>query len=158
MGYYTRVFCSNQNKPKIGKILENLNSNGFAVYANIEIENLNDSDWTNFELRYRSERLPLLIELNEVGKFDELAEEEISEFIEFIGKPKFLELAKKKIINHLKKSRYIVCIQLPTSDITELGYDVNGELMAYLEKNFSGMTQADKEGFYLNNTLLMKLE
>lgn len=158
MACYTRVFCSNQKKPKIGKILENLNSNGFAVYANIEIENLNDSDWTNFELSYHSERLPLLIELNEVGKSDELAEEEISEFIEFIGKPKFLELTKKKIINHLKKSRYIVCIQLPTSDITELGYDVNRELMAYLEKNFFGMTQADHEGFYLNNKLLMKLE
>ena len=103
MGYYTRVFCSGLKKPKIGEILENLNSNGFTVSSNLDIENLNDADWTNFELRYRSERLPLLIELNEVGKFDELAEEEISEFIEFIGKPKFLELAKKKIINHLKK-------------------------------------------------------
>ena len=158
MGYYTRVFCSSQKKPTIGEILENLNSNGFAVNTNLDIENLNDSDWTDFELSYHSERLPLLIELNEVRKSDELAEEEILEFIEFIGEPKFLELGKKKIINHIKKTRYIVCIQLPTSDITELGYDVNGELMAYLEKNFSGMTQADREGFYLNNKLLLKLE
>jgi hypothetical protein len=158
MGYYTRVFCSSQKKPKISEILENLNSNGFTVGSNLDLENLENSEWTDFELNYNSERLPLLIELNEIGKSDELAEEEISEFIEFVGKPKFLELKKKKVVNHLKKTNYIVCIQLPTSDIIDAGYNVNGELMAYLEKNFSGITQADGEGFYLNSKLLIRLE
>ncbi len=158
MGYYTRVFCSSQKKPKIGEIIEKLNSNGFKVWANLDVENLDNSEWTNFELNYHSERLPLLIELNEIGKSDELAEEEISEFIEFIGKPKFLEFKKKKIVNHLKKTKFIVCIQLPTSDIIEIGYDINGALMEYLEKKFLGMTQADREGFYLNSKLLIELE
>ncbi|MCL9807121.1 hypothetical protein NAT51_16415 [Flavobacterium amniphilum] len=158
MGYYTRVFCSSQKKPKISEILENLKSSGFTVGANLDVKNLDNSEWTNFELIYDSERLPLLIELNEIGKSDELAEEEISEFIEFVGEPKFLELKKKKVIKHLKKSNYIICIQLPTSDINDEGYNVNGELMTYIERNFSGMTQADREGFYLNNELLIELE
>jgi len=136
MGYYTRVFCSSHKKPKISEILENLKSSGFTVESDLEAENLDNSEWTNFELNYDSERLPLLIELNEKGKSDELAEEEISEFLEFVGKPQFLEFKKKKVINHLKKTNYIVCIQLPTSDIIDIGYDINGELMAYLEKTF----------------------
>lgn len=104
MGYYTRVFCSSQEKPKINKILENLNSRGFTVATDLGLENLYNSQWTNFELNYDSEKLPLLIELNEIGKSNELAEEEISEFIEFVGKPTLLEFKKKKVVNHLKKT------------------------------------------------------
>lgn len=158
MGYYTRVFCSSKNKPKIKELLESLKSNGFAVESDLDEEDLENSEWTNFELNYAPEKLPLLVELNEKGKSDGLVEEEILEFIQFVGKPNLLELNKKKVINHLKNTDYIICIQLPTLDIVDEGYNVNGELMAYVERNFSGMIQADREGFYLNNKLLVKIE
>lgn len=158
MGYYTRVFCSSKNKPKIKDILESLKSNGFAVESDLDEDDLDSSEWTNFELNYDPERLPLLVELNEKGKSDGLVEEEILEFTQFVGKPNLLEFNKKKVINHLKNTDYIICIQLPTSDIIDEGYNMNGELMAYVERNFSGMTQVDREGFYLNNKLLVKIE
>lgn len=155
MGYYTRVFCSSKIKPKVHLLIEYLTENGHTVWTNPkELED----DWTDFELMYDSERLPLLIELNEKGNSDGLAEQELTEFFEFIGKGNIFELNKKKVITHLNRTEYIVCIQLPTSDIIDEGYDVNGNLMSYIETNFSGMTQADGEGFYLNNKLLLKLE
>lgn len=157
MGYFTRVFCATDSKPKISEILETLKFKGFDVNVELSESKFKSDDWTNFELIYDSEKLPLLIELNEINKPDGFAEEEISEFIEYIGKPNFLELNKKIIIRHLKVTQYIVCIELPTSDITDEGYDLNGELMHYLEVNFSGLTQADNEGFYLKNKLLIKI-
>ena len=157
MGYYTRVFCRSQVKPSINDLLENLNLSGYPIERNLDLENEKAVEWTKFELNYDSERVPLLVEINEVGKLDSLAEEEIAEFLEWIGKPKFFEFKKKKVIQHLNQTKYIVCIQLPTSDIVDKGYEVNGTLMAYLERNFSGMIQADGEGFYYNNRLWLEL-
>lgn len=158
MGYYTRVFCSSKRKPKIIDLINNLKSIGFDIKSNLDEKDLENPNWTDFELIYDSERLPLLVELNEIGKSHGLAEEEVNEFLEFIGKPKFLQLNKKKVISQLNKTYYIVCIQLPITDIIDKGYDVNGELMSYVANNFLGMIQADKEGFYCNNKLIVKLE
>ncbi|WP_100616425.1 hypothetical protein [Confluentibacter citreus] len=158
MGYFTRVFCSTNRKPKISGILKHLKSDGFDLSVNLTESELDDENWTDFELTYDKARLPLLVELNTKGESERLAEEELEEFFEIIGKPKFFELNKKKVIKHLKATEYIVCIQLPTSDIIDKGYDLNGELMAYIELNFSGMVQADKEGFYLRNELLFELK
>ena len=158
MGYYTRVFCSSKEKPKINGILESLKAKGFKVRVNLDKSALNDTNWTSFELTYAEGKSPLLIEINEKGKSDGIAEEEIEEFLEFIGKPKLYELKKKKVLNHLKQTEFIICIQLPTTDFIDLGYDVNGDLMEYIAEEFSGIVQADGEGFYEKNKLIVELE
>lgn len=147
MGYFTRVFCSNTSYPKISDILQKLKLDGFHTTTNLQESELNNLNWTNFELTYDVDRLPLLIEINKKGKSNELVEEEIKEFLNSIGPPKFYELKKKRVINHLKSTEYIICIQLPTSDITNKGYDVNGLLMKHIECDFSGIIQVDGEGF-----------
>ena len=158
MGYYTRVFCATKNKPNVQSILDYIIANGIEVNSNLKGADLETIDWKHFELTYDSERLPLLVELNELGDEEGLAEEELEEFLEFVGKPKFYEPKKKKVVGHLKKTEYIVCIQLPTNDIVDKGYDANGELMHFFKENFSGMVQADREGFYDRHKLLLELE
>lgn len=158
MGYYTRVFCTTKNKPTVNGILEYLKSEGLTVETNQTMEDMETVDWTGFELMYAPERLPLLVELNQIGSSDGLAEEEIEEFLEFVGDARFYEPKKKKVIAHLKQTEYIICIQFPTNDIVEQGYDANGELMSFFESNYSGMIQADREGFYGKNNLLEKLD
>ena len=157
MGYYTRVFCATKNKPVVQSILDFITTNGIDVSSNLNIVDLKTENWNHFELIYDRKRLPLLVELNELGNSDGLAEEELEEFLEYVGQPRFYELKKKKVVGHLKKTEYIVCIQLPTNDIEDKGYDANGELMHYFEKNFSGMIQADCEGFYDGPKLLLEL-
>lgn len=158
MGYFTRVFCATKNKPTVQSILDFIIANGVDVSSNLSGTDLQSKNWGHFELIYDKNKLPLLVELNGLENSDGLAEEELEEFLEFVGIPRFYELKKKKVFAHLKKTEYIVCIQLPTNDIEDKGYDANGELMQYFEKNFSGMIQADREGFYDGSKLLLELE
>ncbi|PXX21392.1 hypothetical protein [Arenibacter sp. ARW7G5Y1] len=158
MGYFTRVFCATKNKPTIQSILDFVIANGIDVSSNLNGAELLTENWNHFELIYDKNRLPLLVELNGLENSDGLAEEELEEFLEFVGKPRFYELKKKKVAEHLKKTEYIICVQLPTNDIVDKGYDANGELMEFFEKNFSGMIQADREGFYDGPKLLLELE
>ncbi len=158
MGYYTRVFCKSKLRPKIYAILDEVESKGFKMVTNLSDSEAKNDNWKQFELIYDKERLPLQVELNEIENPNGLAAEEIDEFLELVGEPRLLEIKKKKVISHLKETKYIVCIQLPTSDIVDIGYDVNGELMRYLEINFSGMIQADNEGFYLGTKRILELK
>jgi hypothetical protein len=82
--------------------------------------------------------------------------EEIGEFLEFIGRPG-LSFKKRKVIEHLKKTRYIIACQLPTSDIDDDGYDANGDFLTYFVENCGGIIQADGEGFYEGSKLIVKL-
>jgi hypothetical protein len=158
MAYFTRVFCSATRKPKIKEIFEKLKSNGFDVSVDLSESELNTENWTHFELNYELEKLPLLLELNERGHSEEILEEEIDEFLSVIGKPKFYQKNRRKIISYLKNTNYIICIQLPTSDINDDGYNLNAVLMEYVCSSFSGLIQADGEGFYFDNNLVLNLE
>ena len=134
MGYFTRVFCKSDNRPSINKILNQLNSKGFNPTINLNKDEIKSTNWTSFELYYDENKLPILIECNQIGTEEKLAEEEINEFREFIGKPIFYDFTKKRILSHLDESKYIICNQLPTSDIDELGYEVNGEILKYFRR------------------------
>ncbi len=48
--------------------------------------------------------------------------------------------------------------ELATSDIDDDGYDALGNLLAYFVENNGGMIQADGEGFYEGDRLIVELE
>src|SRR5215204_6343772 len=105
MGYYTRAFCTSSEIPTLPDLRKQVQ----AIHREYRIEsgegNL-DNDWESFELFYKEGKLPLLVELNKRNHEDNLANEEIEEFIEDIGAPLF-SLSKRKVINHLMKTKYI---------------------------------------------------
>ncbi|MDN5211491.1 hypothetical protein QQ020_05500 [Fulvivirgaceae bacterium BMA12] len=156
MGYFTRVFCKANNRPSVKQILDNLNSFGYSVTSNLNPDELESEDWANFELNYKDGKLPILVELNQLENSDGLAEEEIEEFKETIGKPGLFSLSKKKVLTQLEKTKFILCNQLPISDIDDDGYDVNGELMQIFVSECEGMIQCDGEGFYFGTKLILK--
>ena len=125
MGYYTRVFCKSKSRPSVKQILDKLNLVGHAVNSNLDANELKLENWNHFELIYKKGKLPILVELNQIGHSDGLAEEEIEEFQESIGKPGIFDSIKKKVLKHLEKTEFILCNQLPISDIDDNGYDVN---------------------------------
>ncbi|KAB7530236.1 hypothetical protein F8C76_01630 [Flagellimonas olearia] len=157
MGYYTRVLCVTKNKPTVQNILCFLTANGVEVRSNLNERDLQTKDWNHFELVYDENSPPLLVELNLVGNSDGLAEEELEELLGYIGTPNFYELKKKKVIGHLKRTKYIICVQLPIHAMKDKGHDVNGKLMQYFQRNFSGMIQIDRKGFYNGSELLLEL-
>ena len=158
MGYRTRVFCKSKNVPKVSELMTFLNSNLDGVRTNLTNEELGSKNWKDFELSYQEDKLPILIEVNKVGDQNKLAEEELQEFKEFIGKPKFFESKKRKAINHLRRTNYIICTQLPNSDINDKGYNVNGYVLEFFHRNYDGLIQADGEGIYIDEKYLIKIE
>jgi len=158
MGYYTRVFCKSDKKPTIHEALDHLNKSGhdLKIKSNLREEEQNTFEWKDFELVYKADKLPILVECNNINDEDGLAKEEIEEFLDEIGEAGILAFDKKKVVRHLQATKYIVVTQLPTSDIDDDGYKVNGEFLKFFVDNYEGMMQADSEGFYEGTQLILK--
>ncbi len=148
MGYYTRVFCKSGQVPTFNQ-LRNCMAAKNVTYQLQGGEDENE-EWTNLELIYKEGKLPVLVEINRVDNPEDIAKDEVDEFLEAIGSPG-LSFKKRKVIRHLKATQYIICCQLPTSDIDDDGFDANSELMDFFVSNYEGMSQADGEGFYDND-------
>lgn len=136
--------------------MEQLHLKGYLVQSNLDENELLSEDWTEFELFYKEGKFPILVEHNSIKQSDGLAEQEIEAFKEAIGKPGWFDLSKKKVLRHLNQTNFILCNQLPTSDIDDDGYNLNGALMELFVSVCEGMIQCDAEGFYLGNVILVK--
>lgn len=158
LSYYTRIFCRAAEKPTVTAILEHLETVlDFDISTNLSPEEAGSGAWTTFELHYDEDRLPVLVECNYVSE-DETAREEIAEFIEQIEDIVGADENSGKVITHLRATCFIIACQLPVSDIDDDGYDANGELMNFVATNCDGLIQADGEGFYDGEKLLIPLD
>lgn len=157
MGYYTRVFCTADQKPTIREVIEACNRDDLDINVEDNHSDLQSTNWTDFTLVYDFNQKPLLVDLHTLGNSNGLVEEEIEEFLELIEVADAYASDKKKVIAHLEKTKYIVSIQLPVSDMTKMGYEVNDRLMNYFEENYEGMIQEDDEGFYDKGRLFLEL-
>src|SRR6478609_140349 len=149
MSYYLRVFCKSEQRPNIKEAIDYINSKGhaFTLSTNLSLEEQTSGKWTDLELRYKANKLPILIECNKIGDADDIAREEIEEFVEnIVPYGRFNE--KDKIIAHLNATRYIILSQVPMSDVDEDGYLVNMEFLFYLADHYQGIIHEEQEGFY----------
>lgn len=160
MGYYVRVFCKSGKKPNVRQVLEHINSLGrsYRAESDLNLEEMEVADWTDFELRYDPGKNPILVECNNIGDENGIAEGEIEEFIETIGKPGLFASKKKKVIQHLRDTKYIIANQLLTGDINSIGYDANKEFLKYFVDNYEGLLQVDAEGFYEGGKVIVKTQ
>jgi len=91
------------------------------------------------------------------GRGKNLIADEVAEFKELLEEIKNSP-AKRQVIGHLNQTRFIVACRLPTSDIDDDGYDVNGDFLGYFVDHCEGMIQADGEGFYQGSKVLLAVE
>lgn len=154
MPYYVRAFCTDNARPSIDELEAALKQDN--PVARIETDDdRSSSAWTQAEFYYNAERQPVVVEINVNDEDESLAAEETREFLEEVGDPGF-SLSKRRVISQLRNTRFTVCCQL-LSDIDDDGYNWNGELLDYYVKNHGGMIQADGEGFYRGNKIIVKL-
>jgi hypothetical protein len=160
MAYYVRAFCkSAEPVPPLARILQWVRGRGptLSLDPRSGRPNLEAEDWNQAELIYKEGKLPLIVEVSRANQPGEaLLHEEIGEFEEFLEDVPESE-NKRKVLEHLAATRYIVAVQLPASDIDQDGYAANGWFMAYFAENCKGMIQADGEGFYEGNELIVEL-
>jgi hypothetical protein len=161
MGYYVRAFCTAPEPPTVRTVLDALASWGVVLtpesaYSGPDI--LDAADWERFEFLYKAGKQSIVAECNRHdGTPDCLAAREVEEFIEMIG-PVGRSKAKRRVVDHLKATRFVIACQLPSSDIDDDGFAANDEFLTYFEDMCGGMVQADGEGFYSDDKLLVAVK
>lgn len=161
MGYYVRAFCTAAAPPPIGPVLEFACALGSSVSLDPEVgvPPLDDPRWSQVGIVYKAGKLPILLELSRRGDGPDgdVADEEIEEFIEFLEDfPKSTN--RRRVEDHLGQTRFVVAAQLATSDIDDDGYNALGNVLSYFVEHSGGMIQADGEGFYDGDTLIVALD
>lgn len=173
MGYYVRAFCTSATVPTLAAIQSWLRVAGSSVvlddpaHAVEAVErampfkpviDLGTAEWSQVAVCYKPGKLPILAECNRRGSGEgDLAQEEIDEFVESVGPPG-RSGAKKRVLEHLAKTQFVVACQLPVSDMDDDGYEANGEFLDLFVEECGGMIQADGEGFYDGPRLVVRLD
>lgn len=86
----------------------------------------------------------------------QLFNEEMDEFLE-ATKDLSDSPGKERVIEHLRKTRFVVSNKIPTAFGTK-DYDALGEFCEYIAAKCKGLIQADGEGFYEGKYLILPLK
>lgn len=158
MPYFVRAFCTESDVPTLSQVFQYAKNHGVSL-APDETHGPTDvssPDWSEAEISYKPDKSPLVVECNrDDGTDDSLAQGEAQEFVELIGSPG-LSLTKRRVIKHLKATKFIISSQL-LGDIDDDGYNANGIFLSYFLDHCGGMIQADGEGFYDGDKLILEI-
>ena len=158
MPYRVRVFCTATEVPTLGVVFEYASLQGITLCINEANDSMdvNSPDWSEVEISYKEGKSPLVVECNrDDGTQDCLACVEPQEYIEEIGPPG-LSLTKRRVIKHLKNTKFIIASQL-LNDIDDDGYDANSTFLNYFVEHCGGIVHADLEGFYDGDRIVLKV-
>src|SRR5919197_3425966 len=145
MGYYLRAFCTSEDLPPLGRVLEWASAQGVSLALEGLSPGLLDSaGWREAELRYKPGRQPLVVDVSRAGDGGLLAED-VEWFTELLGEVE-ASAGTRKVLAHLRASPAIVAAQL-LSDVDDDGYDAVGVFLGFFVAHCGGMAQADHEGF-----------
>lgn len=150
MGYYLRAFCTSADIPPLRTIFDWAEKQGVRLEA--PETDVDATGWEQAEVIYQPERSPIVAETNT----GELLHEEVEEFVDFLedvdDSPE-----KQKVLDHLEQSKAVVAAQL-LGDIDDDGYTAAGEFLTYFVEHCGGLIQADGEGFYEGDKLIVEVE
>ena len=119
---------------------------------------LDDGDWGQVGIVYKEHKAPILLEVNrDDGDDESLMREEVEEFIERLEDAPNNKI-RRRVEKHLRNTRFIVAAQLPTFDIDEDGYAALRHVLTYFVANNGAMIQADGEGFYDGEKVIVEFD
>jgi hypothetical protein len=150
VSYYLRAFCTSDNLPPLRAVFEWTEGQGVLLQA--PSTDLDAQSWDQAEVVYKPDRQPFIAETNT----DELVREEVEEFVEFLEDVDESS-ARQKVLDHLQQSKAVVAGQL-LGDIDDDGYTAVGTFLSYYVEHCGGLIQADGEGFYEGDRLIVALD
>ncbi len=156
MPYWMRVFCRKAVAPTPGEILQALTSATLPaqLYPEADVD-LADSDWEQIALSLTPDGAPLTVD-RDVQGHGAMFTEEVDESLKAVrSAPR--SKSKKEIVSHLKETKQIFGLQVPTSSIDPKGWAIARAVMRFLVARCDGLVQADGEGFYRGNDLVLEL-
>jgi hypothetical protein len=165
VSYYLRAFCTADEVPALGAVLGAVASQGTVLTREPSTppwttEQLQDRPRDSVALCYHPDGpRSIVVDVDHADDPSGIAEEvgELLERLEDVAP----SLARDRIIQHLTRSRLIVAIRIPTSvlgtDHEEALWQASDALLDYFVQHSDGLIQADGEGFYEADTLILKL-
>jgi hypothetical protein len=156
VGYYLRAFCNSPEVPPLRQVLTAAAEQGIQLELTGDQSDtdLDSSTWQTAEIRYKPANQPLLVEVGRAG--EELLADEIEEFAELLEDVE-ASPEREKALEHVRASSALVSVQL-LGDIDDDGYDAVGAFLSYFVENCGAMIQADGEGFYEADLLVVPLD
>jgi hypothetical protein len=150
MGYYLRAFCTSSDIPSLRTVLEW--AEGQGVRLEVPSAVLDAPEWRQAEVVYKSDRQPFVAE-TDAG---ELLRDEVEEFVELLEEVEESP-ARQKVLEHLEQSKAVVAAQL-LGDVDDDGYAAAGTFLNYFVEHCGGLVQADGEGFYEGDRIILDLD
>ena len=165
VSYYLRAFCTADGVPTLGAVLRSVASQGTVLTREPSTppwttEQLQDRPHDSVALCYHPDGPPsLVVDVDHADDPSGIAEE-VGEFLERLEDVP-PSAARDRIIQHLTRSRFIVAIRIPTSVLgtehEEALWQASDALLDYFVPHSDGLIQADGEGFYEADTLILNL-
>ena len=158
MGYYMRAFCTAAEVPPLHAVLAWVAEQGVVLQVDLPAGEMTADlpMWDEAELSYKAERQPIECSVaRDEGTPDCLFREEIRELEEFLEDAGDTPV-KERVLEHLRQSRYVVANQL-LSDVDDEGYRASALILEYFVQHAGGLIQADAEGFYEGDSLILPL-
>ena len=157
MGNYIRAFCVGEEVPSITKLVQWLATREVAVKVQDgDPMKMQSRGWEQVSLVYKEGKLPIIARCSRTDAKNSEAADELKGFIErlgAVGKNK----VKKRVVDHLKATRFIVALRLPKADMDDAGWDANGQILTYFLDHCGALIQADGEGFYEGSKLILEM-
>jgi hypothetical protein len=123
-------------------------------------EQLQDRFRGSVALCYQPACPPLVVEVDRAGDTSMALEDEADEVLEELVR-RAPSPPRDQVIQHLRRSRFVVAIRIPTSVLgikdEEALWRASHALLDYFVQHSRALVQADAEGFYEADTLILKM-
>lgn len=156
MPYWMRVFCRRAEAPTPGEILQALTRATLPAELAPDADvDLGDAGWEQLSLCLTADCGPLTVDRDVAGRGD-IVREEVEEFLRAVRTAPRTR-ASKTVVDHLKDTKQVFALQVPTSSIDSQGWAIAHAVMRFLVARCDGLVQADGEGFYRGNDLVLEV-
>lgn len=156
MPYWMRIFCRKPAAPTPGEILAALTRATLpAQLAPEEDMPLTDANWEQVTLSLTNDGGPLVVD-RDVAGHGTFLDDEVSEFLDSLDEVATSRV-KSAVVDHLRATKQIFGLQVPTSSIDPKGWAIAHAVMRFLVEECDGLVHADGEGFYRGNDLVLEL-
>ena len=156
MPYWLRVFCRTSDGPTPGEVLEALSTAKLPARVDPDADiDLADPDWEQLLLVVSKDGRPMAVDRDVRGRGAFVAEE-VGEFLDRIaGLPS--SKARTAVRAHLRETTQVFSLQVPTTSMDPEGWAIAHAVMRFLVSRCDGIAQADGEGFYEGNDVILEV-
>ena len=156
MPYWMRVFCRKPPAPTPGEILAALSAAKLPAQLDPEADvDPADPQWGRIALALSGDGGPLVV-ARDAGCQGDVVDEEVGEFLRHLKRSPRSK-TRDRVIEHLRDTKQILSLQVPTSSIDTTGWAVAHAVMRFLVASCDGLVHADGEGFYHGNDLVLEV-